>query len=147
MNSLAFVMSLQLLGFGLAGMMRRFLVKPAAMFWPSTLSSVAMFIGFHEKVDETQPFSKYRMSRYKFFWLAVAAFFVYTWLPEFFIPILQGVAVICLFSSNKIARFLSSFSRGEGPGVLALTFDWCYIGGGILTIPFYALLQNVLSSM
>ena len=60
-------MSLQLLGFGLAGMMRRFLVKPAAMYWPSTLSTVAMFVGFHENEWQNEPFSKYRMSRYKFF--------------------------------------------------------------------------------
>jgi hypothetical protein len=127
--------------------MRRFLVKPAAMFWPSTLSSIAMFVGFHETVDETEPFSKYRMSRYKFFWLAFGAFFVYSWIPEFFIPLLRGVALICLLTSNKTAQFFGSFTNKNGTGIMALTFDWGYIGGGVLTTPFYAFLQTTISSM
>ena len=140
-------MSLQLLGFGLAGIMRRFLVKPVAMFWPGCLSQIAMFVGFHEKVDENQPFSKYRMSRYKFFWLAAVGFFVYTWIPEFFIPVLQGVALLCIISKNRILNFLGSFSQSKGPGIGAITFDLAIVGSGSLVVPFYASVQAALSAM
>ena len=147
MNSLAFVMSVQLIGFGLAGIMRRFLVKPAAMYWPGILSQVALFVGFHENAAHDEPFSKYRMSRFKFFWVVAFVFFVYTWIPEFFSPVLQSFSILCLLTSNKVTRFLASSSRGNGIGVGSLTLDWVYIGGGNLTAPFYASLQFALSNM
>jgi hypothetical protein len=140
-------MSVQLIGFGLAGIMRRFLVKPAAMYWPGILSQVALFVGFHERTEHDEPFSKYRMSRFKFFWIVTFVFFVYTWIPEFFFPVLQSFSVICLLTSNKMARFLSSSSRSNGMGMFALTLDWVYIGGSTLTAPFYASVQFALSKM
>ena len=146
-GSLAFVMSLQLLGFGLAGMVRRFLVKPPAMYWPNSLSTVAMFVGFHENVNENEPFSRYPMSRYKFFWMAVAGFFIYTWIPQFFMNVLQAFSIICLLTSNKAARFLTSVSPGKGVGIMGMTLDWIYIGGGSLTAPFYATLQSSISAL
>lgn len=140
-------MSVQLIGFGLAGIMRRFLVKPAAMYWPGILSQVALFVGFHEKVEIDEPFAKYRMSRFKFFWIVAFVFFVYTWIPEFFFTVLQSFSVICLLTSNKAARFLASSSRTNGTGLMSLTMDWIYIGGGALTAPFYASVQSALSNM
>ena len=140
-------MSVQLIGFGLAGIMRRFLVKPASMYWPGILSQVALFVGFHEKVDDDEPFSKYRMSRFKFFWLVAFAFFVYTWIPEYFFTVLQSFSVICFLTSNKAARFLASSSRSNGIGLFSFTLDWIYIGGGALTSPFYASVQFALSNM
>ena len=140
-------MSVQLIGFGLAGIMRRFLVKPAAMFWPSILSQVALFVGFHEKVEEIEPFARYRMSRYKFFWIATLAVFIYSWIPEYFVPILQSFSIICLVTSNKVARFLSSTDLNHGVGIMSLTADFYYAGGTYLTSPFYASVQFALSNM
>jgi hypothetical protein len=42
-NSLAWVAVSQLVGFGVAGICRRFLVKPSAMLWPTVLPNVALF--------------------------------------------------------------------------------------------------------
>jgi hypothetical protein len=139
-------MSVQLIGFGLAGIMRRFLVKPAAMYWPGILSQVALFVSFHEKAED-DTYSKSKMSRFKFFWLVSFAFFVYTWIPEYFFPVLQSFSIICLLTSNKVVRFLSSSSRSNGVGLMAFTMDWIYIGGGSLTTPFYASVQFALSSV
>ena len=137
-----FVMSVQLIGFGLAGILRRFLVKPAAMYWPGNLSQVALFVGFHEQVDANEMFSNYKLSRYKFFWLAALAVFVYSWIPQYFFTVLQSFSVICLLTSNKVAKFLSSTDLSEGPGVFSLTADFYYAGGQYLTSPFYASLHG-----
>ena len=146
-NSLGFVMSVQLVGFGMAGILRRFLVKPAAMYWPSILSSVALFVGFHENVIEDHRISKYRMSRYTFFWLATIVFYVYTWIPEYFFTVLQSISVLCLITNNPVARFLGSSDDYEGVGLGAISLDWYYIGGGYLTAPFWASLQLALANM
>jgi hypothetical protein len=140
-------MSVQLIGFGLAGILRRFLVKPEAMYWPGNLSQVALFVGFHEKVDEKEIFSRYRMSRYKFFWLATLGVFVYSWIPQYFVTVLQSFSIVCLLTSNQVAKFLSSTDVSEGPGILSLTADFYYAGGMYLTSPFYASLQFALSNM
>ena len=121
-NSLAFVMSVQLLGFGIAGLARRFLVKPPAMIWPSMLSTVALFVGFHERSDNYS--GKYGMSRFHFFWMAAALMFVYSWIPEFFVTALQSVSVLCFIATNPKIRFLASSGFNEGVGLGALTFDW-----------------------
>ncbi len=139
-------MSVQLIGFGLAGILRRFLVKPAAMYWPSMLSQVALFVGFHEKEDDSDD-GQYRLSRFKFFWIGVAVFFVYTWLPEYFMTILQTVSLLCFITNNPMARFLASANSDEGVGIGAITFDWYYVGGGVLTTPFWASLQFAISNM
>lgn len=46
-----FILTSQMLGFGLAGLARRWIVYPAALIWPSTLSSTALFRALHEKTD------------------------------------------------------------------------------------------------
>jgi hypothetical protein len=141
---MAFVMSVQLIGFGMAGVLRRFLVKPMAMFWPSILSQVALYVGFHEKEDDK---SKFRLSRFQFFWIFVGVFFVYTWIPQFFITVLQSVALLCFVTQNSWARFFGSSTPLRGMGIGAISFDWYYIGGAQLTTPFYASVQYAVSNM
>lgn len=48
LNSLVFVALVQFLGYGLAGLGRRFFVKPTAMLWPSVLGQIAFFNSFHQ---------------------------------------------------------------------------------------------------
>ena len=140
-------MSVQLIGFGLAGILRRFLVKPAAMYWPGNLSQVALFVGFHETVNENEIFSRYKMSRYTFFWISALAVFLYSWIPQYFMTILQSFSIICLISSNQVAKFLSSTDLSEGAGIFSFTADFYYAGGQYLTSPFYASVQFALSNM
>lgn len=40
-----------MLGFGFAGLARRWIVYPAALVWPQTLSSTALFRALHEQSD------------------------------------------------------------------------------------------------
>ena len=141
-DALGFVMSLQLIGFGMAGILRRFLVKPAAMYWPSTLSSVALFVGFHET-----SVSSGSWTRYQFFWIACGAMFVYSWIPEYFITVLQSVSWLCFLSKSSDLNFLASGSRLRGVGLGTLTFDWFYITGTSLTSPFNASLQIFLGNI
>ncbi|KAJ1969705.1 hypothetical protein H4R35_006065 [Dimargaris xerosporica] len=51
-TSLLLILTSQLVGYGLAGIARRYLVKPAAMIWPATLVTIALFRTFHEAEPE-----------------------------------------------------------------------------------------------
>ncbi|KAI8809022.1 OPT oligopeptide transporter protein-domain-containing protein [Cladochytrium replicatum] len=140
LQSFFWVITTQLVGFGMAGLARRFLVKPAAMLWPGILSQTALFVSLH-KPD--LKLNTWKISRFSFFWIALGAIFVYELIPNIFATSLQAVALLCLFSSNKIARFLGSVTPPiSGPGFLGLTFDLQYIGTGVFLIPWIYQLQS-----
>ena len=132
-GSVLWVLTLQLIGFGLAGLTTRFLVTPRNLIYPSILSKVALYIALHSRES---PIGKWKMGRYKFFWISFTIFFIYTFIPQYFLQSLQAIAVLCLFSRNRVANFLGSVERNQGVGLLAITFDWNYIHASSLTIPF-----------
>ncbi|KAJ3214742.1 hypothetical protein HDU67_001281 [Dinochytrium kinnereticum] len=45
--SIAFAVGAQMIGYGMAGLCRRFLVRPAAMLWPANLSIIAILTSLH----------------------------------------------------------------------------------------------------
>ncbi|KAJ4844579.1 hypothetical protein Tsubulata_039400 [Turnera subulata] len=66
------------LGFGWAGLFRRYLVEPGEMWWPSILLQVSLFRALHEKEDRP----KGMMTRTKFFLLAMTCGFAYYVVPD-----------------------------------------------------------------
>ncbi|KAG0045401.1 hypothetical protein BGZ89_005641, partial [Linnemannia elongata] len=76
------ILCTQMLGYGMAGVLRRYLVYPAAMIWPSNLVQVALFNTLH-KDEDLQPG---QWSRFKFFCVATLAMFFYQWIPGFLFP-------------------------------------------------------------
>jgi hypothetical protein len=49
---------------------------------------------------------------------------------------LQAVAVLCLVTNNKTARFLGSVDYNNGVGIGALTFSWQIVNITPITTPF-----------
>ena len=45
------ILTTQMLGYGMAGVLRRYLVYPAAMIWPANLVQVALFNTLHQDED------------------------------------------------------------------------------------------------
>jgi hypothetical protein len=112
-ESLLWVLSIQFIGYGIAGLTRRFLVKPKTMIWPSILSQVALYTTLHEsRFKVPSVFSKlgksWNIPRFTFFWLAFAAIFIYTWIPEYFVVSFQTLSILCFMTADPILRFLGS---------------------------------------
>ncbi|KAJ3400480.1 hypothetical protein HDV05_001067, partial [Chytridiales sp. JEL 0842] len=122
------------------------------MWWPGNLSTIALFVSFHDvKTETTQP-DRFKLSRYAFFWIAFAGMFLYTFIPEFLLPGLQVVSLLCLFGSrgdkpNGLTDKNLFASGTSGQGILALTFDWQYILGGTMTSPFWATLNVTIGAI
>nr|KAJ3420144.1 hypothetical protein HK105_006035 [Polyrhizophydium stewartii] len=145
-NSLLFILTTQMIGFALSGMTRRYLVRPAAMFWPTCLTDVATFVTFHEPESEESK-KVGGLSRFSFFWLAFACSFVFQWFPSYFAGALQAISVMCFFTSaSKTVRLLGSASPNMGVGLFSFTVDWTNIGSGNLTIPWWVNLNSFISS-
>lgn len=79
-------LSTNFIGYGIAGLCRRFLVYPSFCVWPSSLVTVALNQAFHteENIPVEGPMKKiWRWSRIKFFSIMFTAMFVYFWFPNY----------------------------------------------------------------
>lgn len=134
--ALIVVITTQVLGFGWAGIFRRYLVEPAAMWWPQNLVQVSLFRALHEK-EERQ---KGRITRNQFFLIAFICSFAYYVFPGYLLSMLTSISWICwVFPSSVLAHQLGSGLHGLGIG--ALGFDWSSISaylGSPLASPWFA---------
>ncbi|KAF9152240.1 hypothetical protein DFQ26_000956, partial [Actinomortierella ambigua] len=129
------VLCTQMVGYGMAGVLRRYLVYPSAMVWPATLVNVALLNTLH-KDEDLEPG---QWSRYKFFVIAAIGMFCYNWLPGYIFPVLSSFAWICWFNKESILHAQVFGARGMGLGVIAL--DWNQIVsylGSPLVVPWWA---------
>ncbi|KAK5805392.1 OPT family small oligopeptide transporter [Linnemannia elongata] len=129
------ILCTQMLGFGMAGVLRRYLVYPAAMIWPANLVQVAMFNTLH-KEEELLPG---QWSRFKFFIVATIAMFIYQWIPGFIFPVVSSIAWVCWIDPKN--HVLSQIGGANGLGVGAISLDWnnivAYLGSP-LVVPWWA---------
>ncbi|KAK7535339.1 OPT oligopeptide transporter protein-domain-containing protein [Phyllosticta citribraziliensis] len=133
------VISAQLLGYGIAGLMREVLVQPTRMLWPINIPVNSLFETLHR--DRTETWKRLRVFLIVFF-----VMFFYEIIPEWMFPLLQGVSVFCLANQDSLV-FTNLFggSQGnEGLGFLSVSFDWQYIAslGSPLWMPLYTLTNS-----
>ncbi|RWR87641.1 oligopeptide transporter 7-like protein [Cinnamomum micranthum f. kanehirae] len=130
------VLTTQVLGFGWAGIYRRYLVEPAAMWWPYNLVQVSLFRALHEK--ERRP--KGGLTRNQFFLISLICSFAYYVLPGYLFTMLTSLSWICwIFPHSILAQQLGSGLYGLGLGVIGL--DWSTISsylGSPLASPWFA---------
>ncbi|XP_059629773.1 oligopeptide transporter 4-like [Cornus florida] len=128
------VITTQVLGYGWAGILRKYVVDPAHMWWPSSLVQVSLFRALHEKDHR-------RMTRGKFFSIALICSFSWYLFPGYLIPILSNISWVCwAFPKSVTAHQIGSGMRGLGLG--SLTLDWSVVAsflGSPLVTPFFAI--------
>ncbi|EST08368.1 Oligopeptide transporter, OPT superfamily [Kalmanozyma brasiliensis GHG001] len=128
------MLSTQTIGFGLAGMCRRFLVWPASMIWPQNLVAATILNTLHaeEESDGT-------MTRFRFFTVCSIGAFVLYWIPGYLFLSLSVFNWVCwIFPSNQPVNLV--FGTISGLGMSVLTPDWTqisYIGSPLIT-PWWA---------
>ncbi|XP_021283885.1 oligopeptide transporter 2-like isoform X3 [Herrania umbratica] len=124
------------LGYGWAGIMRKFVVEPAHMWWPSSLVQVSLFRAMHEKDSK-------RMSRGKFFLIALICSFSWYVFPGYLFPTLSAISWVCwAFPKSVTAQQIGSGMEGIGVGSFAI--DWSVIAsflGSPLVTPFFAIVN------
>ncbi|XP_052164628.1 oligopeptide transporter 4-like [Oryza glaberrima] len=133
----------QVLGYGWAGLMRKYVVEPAQMWWPGTLVQVSLFRALHgkgEEKEENKEGSGGGMSQAKFFLIALACSFLWYAVPGYLFPTLTSVSWVCwIFSKSVTAQQLGSGMKGLGLG--AFTLDWTAVSAFLyspLISPFFA---------
>ncbi|XP_062120039.1 oligopeptide transporter 9-like [Humulus lupulus] len=130
------MLTTQVLGFGWAGIFRRYLVEPGEMWWPSNLVQVSLFRALHEKDKRV----KGETTRTQYFILALVCSFAYYIIPGYFFLMLTSFSWVCWLAPKSIlVQQLGSGLRGLGIGSFGI--DWSTISsylGSPLASPWFA---------
>ena len=126
----------EMIGYGFAGICRRWLVYPAEMIWPSTLATCTFLNTLHR--DKNYPVGRWTISRYKLFFVAMVTCFGYSFIPQF-LDILQETPILTLiWPKSLIVNTLFGMKRGLA--LLPITFSYqtvvCWLGSSKLN-PHY----------
>ncbi|KAI4765438.1 OPT superfamily oligopeptide transporter [Aureobasidium sp. EXF-3400] len=125
-------LSSQLIGYGIAGLLREVLVYPTRMLWPINLPVTTLLESLHkDKVVAKQ--------KIKVFYILFIVVFVWEVFPEYLFPVLEGVSIFCLANQKNLVftNLFGGASGNEGLGILSFCFDWQYIAslGSPLWLP------------
>ncbi|MBE3047904.1 small oligopeptide transporter, OPT family [Candidatus Bathyarchaeota archaeon] len=138
-------LSTNFIGYGMAGLTRRFLVYPAYCVWPSSLVTIALNSAFHDTATESTsalgPFkSIWKMSRIKYFCYAFGAMFFYFWLPNYLFAALSYFGWMTWIAPNNLnLTNIAGVTSGLGLNPVP-TFDWNILTYNIdpLMVPFFS---------
>lgn len=100
MYQVLLVLSTQILGYSLAGLTRRYLVRPSGMIWPATLVSTSMFTALHQEVNK--PANGWTISPRKFFGRVFMGGVAFYFLPGLLFPALSSFNVITWFAPRNV---------------------------------------------
>ena len=116
--------SSQLLGFGIAGVLRDVLIYPTRMIWPMNLPTATLLETLHRDKRETK-------RRLKVFYAVFACLFVWEIFPEYIFTTLTGVSIFCLADQHNLifTNLFGGSAGNEGLGFLNFSFDWNYVAG------------------
>lgn len=129
-----FTIAARVIGFGIAGGLQLFLVKPASMLWPQILAFTTILNTLHAEDDVYDK----RMSRMKWFILLVCGSFVYHFIPAVFIKCLTMFCWLCWIKPWD--RVLNIVTGVNGMGLLSFTFNWGEISffGSPMVAPWWS---------
>ncbi|KAB2055154.1 hypothetical protein ES319_A11G016500v1 [Gossypium barbadense] len=132
--ALLVMITTQVLGFGWAGIFRKYLVEPGEMWWPSNLVMVSLAL--HDK--EERP--KGGTTLNQFFLLVLICSFAYYVLPGYLFTTLTSFSWVCwLAPKSVLVQQLGSGLNGLGIGSFGI--DWATISsylGSPLASPWFA---------
>ncbi|KAG9250828.1 OPT oligopeptide transporter protein-domain-containing protein [Emericellopsis atlantica] len=126
-------MSTQAMGFGMAGMSRRFLVWPSSMVWPAVLITTTVMYSLHDhRPSDPAQTNGWKIGRYRFFLVVALLTFVWEWVPQVFAQFLQLFMFACWIAPNNVV-VNQVFGGQTGLGLLPISFDWNVISGFLLS--------------
>lgn len=126
--------STQALGFGMAGMLRRFLVWPAAMVWPATLITTTVMDSLHDhRPTDPSKANGWTIGRYKFFLIVAMSAFSWHWIPFVIAPFLSYLGNFPTFIAPDNLAVNQAFGGVHGLGIIPLSLDWTIPTGWFLS--------------
>jgi OPT family small oligopeptide transporter len=132
------VMSTQLIGFSIGGVLRRFLVQPPSMIWPINLVNCALFNTLHSQ-QYAGIGTHGGISRERFFIYVFLGSFSWYFFPGYIFQALSYFSWVTWIRPEN-TTIAALFGYVHGMGMSVITFDWsqiAYIGSPLAT-PWWA---------
>lgn len=141
-------LSTQFIGFGFAGMLRKFVIYPVSAVWPTILPTLALNRALIVP-ERKQNINGWTISRYKFFFIVTVISFLYYWLPDFLFTALSTFNWLCWIAPDNFnLAAITGSNTGLGLNPIP-TFDWNIIsyGGNPLALPWYTQVNLYIGSL
>ncbi|KAK9322011.1 OPT oligopeptide transporter protein-domain-containing protein [Lipomyces orientalis] len=130
--------STQFFGFGIAGLLRRWVIYPTKAVWPTILPTLQL-----NKTlllpESKKSIHGWTITKYKFFFFAFTLMFFYFFIPDYLFTALSTFSWITWISpNNKTLAFITGSKIGLGFNPWT-TFDWSVINySSPLVMPFFS---------
>jgi OPT family oligopeptide transporter len=153
-TSILFLITSNMLGFGIAGVFEKFLVYPARMWFPQNLVLTNILHTFHGSITK-----KITRLRLKVFVIVFTLAFIYEFLPQLFAPVLQSFSLLCLIAGGASGTIRDIFNLGipfftgqlgsmRGGGIFSLSLDWQAVSSlQPLVTPLWSQLNVIFSNL
>ncbi|KAK6937737.1 Oligopeptide transporter, OPT superfamily [Dillenia turbinata] len=154
------VFTSQMMGFGLAGLFKKFLVDSPEMWWPAVLDDFSMYRALHglpypkrasTTADELIASSvgsgmlPARNSGAQFYFIVTIVSFAYYIVPNYYFSSITALSVSCLiWKKSVLAQIIGSGFNGLGIG--SFSFDWSTISN-TLDNPLYLPISSLANQM
>ena len=135
----------QMIGYGIAGVLRELLVYPTYAFYPTYISVVNLLQSLHFG-------DALNHKRRKFFWIVFCMIFCWEWyaslcpiarishvthslgrIPQYPFPLLTAISIICLVDNGRhdfVRNLFGAGSSNEGIGLFSFGTSWTLITQG-----------------
>jgi hypothetical protein len=120
------IFATQMIGYGMAGLLRNLLVYPTYAFYPTYISVVNLLQSLHFE-------GALNKKKRSFFWIVFIGIFCWEWIPQYSFPLLTAISVICIADNGRHASVRNLFGAGssnEGLGLLSFSLSWTLITQG-----------------
>ena len=140
-------LSTSFMGFGLAGIVRKFVVYPVNCLWPSILPTVALNRALCQP-EKKSNINGWKVSSFSFFLIVFAASFVYFWIPDYLFTALSTFNWLTWIAPDNFNLATITGSR-TGMGVNPITsFDFNIIlYSNPLNLAFYTNLNYYIGAV
>lgn len=137
----------QFMGFGFAGLLRKFVIFPVQCMWPDMLPTLALNKTLM-KPAKKERINGWTISSYNFFFVVFVASFLYFWIPDY---LMQFISTFNWMTWIKPDNFnlVTITGTNNGLGFNPITsFDWNIIGsGGPLATPIVTTVTSYLGGL
>ncbi|KAI9019182.1 OPT family small oligopeptide transporter [Phycomyces nitens] len=127
------ILGIQLVGYGIAGQLRPFLVYPSIMIWPTSLPTISFLRTFNTPGSDNKILMK-------FFFIVFFGIFIWELFPQYIFPVLGGISIVCLAKRDSpwVERIFGGIGVNEGLGVGSISLDWSNLSMiSPLVLPLY----------
>ncbi|OJT14828.1 Oligopeptide transporter 1 [Trametes pubescens] len=116
----------QMIGYGIAGLLRTLLVYPTYAFYPNYISVVNLLQSLHFG-------GVLNHKKRRYFWIVFAAIFCWEWIPQYPFPLLTAISIVCLADRGRhtfVRNLFGAGSSNEGIGLFSFGTSWTLITQG-----------------